>query len=336
MLQKDIIVIGTSSGGLEALRLIVSLLPENFPGSIFVVMHTSPSGPGFLGEILDRAGPLTARNAVDMEQIRPGRIYVAPPDHHLLVERSVVRVTRGPKENRHRPAVDPLFRSAAYAYGARVTGIVLTGNLDDGTAGLWAIKHRGGTAIVQDPREALYPSMPQSALNHVAVDYCLPLAEIPALLVRLASASVEKEAVHPASKTMEIETRIALEDKAMEIGIMDLGELTPYTCPECHGTLSQLSEGGIPRFRCHTGHAFSLNSLLAEVTESIEDSLWSTLRGIEESIMLMRHLARHLNDTNHTHEAELFQRKADEAQQRADLIRRAVLEHEKPSADAIV
>ena len=184
-MPKDIIVVGASAGGLEALRVIVGALPADLSASLFIVMHTAPDAPGILADILNLAGRLTAKSAKDNELIRPGTIYVAPPDRHLLIEATVVRVTLGPGENRFRPAIDPLFRSAAQTYGPRVVGVILTGYLDDGTAGLLMVKQMGGTAIVQDPSDALVPFMPQNALDHVNVDYCLPINEIAPLLVRL-------------------------------------------------------------------------------------------------------------------------------------------------------
>jgi two-component system chemotaxis response regulator CheB len=167
MPKRDIIVIGTSAGGMETLIELFSRLPKKLAASIFVVCHISPYSSGVLPKVISRAGSLPAAHPTDREPIKPGQVYVAPPDHHLLIEDSVVRVTQGPKENRFRPAVDPLFRSAAYAYGPRVIGVILTGSLDDGTAGLWAVKERGGLAVVQDPDEALFDSMPLSALNNV-------------------------------------------------------------------------------------------------------------------------------------------------------------------------
>src|SRR5215210_3284548 len=190
MSGRNIVVIGTSAGGVEALRALVTGLPADFAGSVFVVMHTAPDSPGVLAQILDRSGPLPAANAENRTRIRPGRIYVAPPDRHLLLEPGLMLTTRGPKENRFRPAVDPLFRSAAQTYGPRVVGVVMTGGLDDGTSGLWAVKRLGGTAVVQDPDEAFMPSMPLSALGQVEVDYTLPVAEIAPLLARLARTSV--------------------------------------------------------------------------------------------------------------------------------------------------
>src|SRR5215207_10858312 len=193
MSGRDIVVIGTSAGGVEALRALVGGLPADFPGSVFVVMHTAPDSPGVLAQILERSGPLPAAHASNRERIRPGRVYVAPPDMHLLLEPGVMRLTRGPKENRFRPAIDPLFRSAAAVYGPRVVGIILTGGLDDGTSGLWAVKRLGGVAVVQDPDEAFMPSMPQSALEQVEGDYKLPVAEIPGGLARLASTTVAEQ-----------------------------------------------------------------------------------------------------------------------------------------------
>src|SRR5437588_11068380 len=193
----DIIVVGASAGGVEALVTLARSLQRNLQAAVFVVLHIPAQSPSLLPEILGRAGPLKAVQATDDMQIEQGHIYVAPPDHHMLMELGKVRVVRGPKENRHRPAVDPLFRSAALAYGPRVIGVILTGALDDGTAGLLAVKRRGGIAVVQDPSEAMYPSMPSSALAHVEVDHVLSLADIGPLLGRLASQEAKNEQDYP-------------------------------------------------------------------------------------------------------------------------------------------
>jgi two-component system chemotaxis response regulator CheB len=272
---------------------------------------------------------------VDKERIQPGHIYVAPPDQHLLVEPNRIRLTRGPKENRFRPAVDPLFRSAAQAYGPRVIGVILTGNLDDGTAGLWAVKRLGGTAIVQDPQDALAPSMPRSALRQVEVDHCLPLAEIAPLLARLTSTSIEEEGEYQVPENVNIEVRIAKEANSIGAGVLKLGEPSIYACPECHGVLLQLKEESRIRFRCHTGHAYSVDSLLAEITENVEDSLWNAIRSIEESELLLRHMAEYLTDGENGKTAEKFLAQAQEAQRRADLVRQVVLTQEKLSRDKL-
>lgn len=212
MSGHDIIVIGTSAGGVEALKVLGGMLPHDLPAAIFIVLHLAPTGPSLLAEILSRAGALPATQGGNGERISPSRIYVAPPDHHLLVEPGHVRVRRGPKESRFRPAVDVLFRSAPYVYGPRVIGVILTGALDDGTAGLWAVKDRGGLAVVQEPQEALHSSMPQSALRHVDVDACLPLAKIAPTLVQLAGDPAPVEGVLPVSERLAMEIRIARED----------------------------------------------------------------------------------------------------------------------------
>jgi len=332
--KNDIVVVGASSGGLEVLRKLVTQLPANFPAALFIVWHISPEHPSILPEILDQGCPLLVRHASDRETIQPGRIYVAPPDHHLLVEPGHVRVTRGPRENRFRPSVDVLFRSAARAYGPRVIGVVLTGALDDGAAGLYAVKQQGGQAVVQDPREALYPSMPIQAMKAVAVDHCVPMGELAALLTRLTNDTTEK-GVAQVSEHLEIEVGIARQDDAFASGVTKLGQFSPYTCPECHGALLQLKEGNLIRFRCHTGHAFSLNTLLVEVTKSIEAALWSTLRGIEESEMLLNHMAEHLRQSNDSEAAAIVVQKVEEAKRRAELVRQAVMSHETLSQEKL-
>jgi two-component system chemotaxis response regulator CheB len=292
-MHKDIIVVGASAGGIEALKKLVSGLPPDLGAAVFVVQHTAPNSPGLLPSILQRSGRLPALSVKNKAPIEPGRIYVAIPDHHLIIEPGTVRSTRGPKENHSRPAVDPLFRSAALAYGPRVIGIVLTGGLDDGTSGLWTIKCLGGTAIVQDPEEAFADSMPRSALKHVRVDHCVPMAEMGSLLVRLTKEPAESgETAVPEEAKIEVE--IAGANAALEAGVQNLGIPSQYSCPECHGVLLQWKEGNRIRFRCHTGHAFSAQSLMAEVDEAIEDALWNAIRALQEGKLLFAHLAAHL------------------------------------------
>lgn len=327
----DIIVIGTSSGGVEALKRLVSDIPRDLPAALFIVLHRPADSPSLLVEILESVSRLPVVSAIDGEAIKMGHIYVAPPDRHLLIEQEHIRLTRGPRENRFRPAIDPLFRSAAYAYGPRVVGVVLTGNLDDGTAGLWAIKDRGGIAIVQDPEEALYPSMPSSAMANVEVDYCLRLNKI---ATTLASISIQSATGGAAvSENLKIETQIALEANALHAGSLKLGTLSPFTCPECHGTLVQIQEGSITRFRCHTGHAYSVNTLLDDVTESVERNLWSTVRVMDEHLLLLRHLAGHVREQNDTAIVGRIASHIQEIQQRTHLIRQALMQPEAEPRD---
>jgi two-component system, chemotaxis family, protein-glutamate methylesterase/glutaminase len=318
----DIIVVGASAGGIEALRTLIGALPADLSASLFIVVHTSPEAPSLLADILNASGKLPVTNATDGERIQKGRIYVAPPDRHLLVEPNRVRVTRGPKENRFRPAIDPLFRSAAQTYGPRVVGIILTGYMDDGTAGLWTVKQLGGTAIVQDPADALVPFMPLSALTHVKVDYCVPLEEIAPLLVSLTTEAVEVEGEIEVPKEVEIEINIAKEQKALDAGVLQLGEPSNYACPECHGVLLQMKDGTLFRFRCHTGHAYSVESLLADITEKMDDALWNSIRAFEEGELFMRHMAEHLSHGEGSH-SESFLKRAEEAKRRANLMRLA-------------
>lgn len=335
MSNRDIFVIGASSGGFDVLKQLVGGLPADFPAAIFVVWHMAPDARGVLPLILNKSGALPATNAVDGEAIRPGKIYIAPPDHHLIVEKTRVRVTRGPKENRFRPAVDPLFRSAAYAHRERVVGVILTGALDDGTAGLWTVKEHGGIAVVQDPQDAAYPSMPENALREVRVDYTVPAREMPDLLVRLSrekAADAPENAMPNNEKRTALEIGIAAENSALESGIMQHGELTPYTCPECRGVLLELRDGNIKRFRCHTGHAFSADSLLTSISENIEEELWKSLRAIEESIMLLDHLGKHM-EADDQPLANLYFRKARAAEQRARSLRVVVMQNEQLSID---
>lgn len=336
MTSRNIIVIGASAGGFEALKELAKSLPRDWEASIFIVWHVSPQVTGMLPQVLNRVGQISAAHAVDGEAIKPNRIYIAPPNHHLLVENNRVRVTKGPKENRFRPAVDPLFRSAAYAYGSRVVGVVLTGALDDGTSGLWTIKYFGGTAVVQDPRDAEVPSMPENALREVEVDYVVPLTEMADLLVRLSEEEIKtSQAVMEENKQTEIEIKIAAEDSAFEAGIMKFGELSPFTCPECHGVMTRLTDGNRPRFRCHTGHAFSPDSLLASITENIEDNLWSAIRAVEESIMLLNQMGEHLANNNRINLSALYYKKAHEAEQRVEILRETVMSHEQLSKDSL-
>jgi two-component system chemotaxis response regulator CheB len=316
-------------GGMEALRTLVAGLPADLPAAVCIVLHVGAYGIGLLPKILAEAGPLPALNARDRMELEHGHIYVAPPDQHLVIERpGLLRLSRGPKENRTRPAIDPLFRSAAVAYGSRAIGVVLTGWLDDGTAGLWAIKEQGGIAV-QHPDDAVAPDMPLNALKHVDVNYCVPLKEIPPLLSRLTQAPTEAKGTKPVPEKMELEVKVAIEDEALEGGIMDWGEPSVFACPECHGVLLQLKEGSHLRFRCHTGHAYSIESLLAEFGEKTEDALWNAIRAIEENILLLRRMASQLSGHGHKDEAQAMLKKAEDAHGRAELVRKAVLTHEK-------
>lgn len=288
MPSRDMIVVGASAGGIPTLKELVASLPADLPAAMFVVLHMNPEAKSVLPEILRRSGRLPVTFAEDGAPIETGHIYVAPPNEHVLVEPDRMRVVRGPKENRHRPAIDVLFRSAAWTFGPRVVGVVLTGYLDDGTAGLWAIQSCGGVTVIQDPADAMHHDMPVNAARAIEVDYSLPVGEIGPLLVRLAGEPVKVEADE---RPTTIKTEIGFATMTRDISDMDsLGTLSAFTCPACHGALWEL-HGDVLRYRCHTGHAFSRDSLIAEQSTAVEDALYSAMRAVEEKALVLRRLS---------------------------------------------
>jgi two-component system, chemotaxis family, protein-glutamate methylesterase/glutaminase len=290
---RNLIVVGTSAGGVEALRAIARGLPGSLPAAVLIVMHTSPEGPYLLPDILRSVCSLGVAKAVDGAALEHGKVYIAPPDHHLLVKGDHIRLSRGPKENRSRPAIDPLFRTAAAAYGPQVVGVILTGMLDDGTAGLAAVKERGGTLVVQDPKDALYPSMPTSALQHVGADFVLPLSEIAALLVRVVTQPTQTRENLPVSRLIEIESKF-VEMEAMSVTDMDtIGSHAGVSCPECHGPIWKIKDGSLQRYRCHVGHAYTARSMVAGQIEAQETHLWQALRLMKERVSLIREMRLH-------------------------------------------
>jgi two-component system chemotaxis response regulator CheB len=300
-----------------------------------VVLHVSADSPSILPQLLNSVSALKARHPHDGETVAAGIIYVAPPDHHLLLEDDRILVTRGPKENRFRPSIDALFRSAAYTYGPRVIGVVLTGYLDDGTSGLWSVQRMGGRSVVQEPRDAEQPSMPTNALEFVVADYVVPLVELGPLLGRLTQERAPAKTRLPAAELdlLKIELTIAKQGGGFELGIIDKGKLTPFTCPDCHGALTQLIEGKLIRYRCHTGHAYTVSALLSEVTRSVESLLYQSMRGLEETKMLLQNLGNHFADDQQEAVAKLFFRKADETGQQARIVHDSILKHESLSGD---
>lgn len=317
--KRDIVVIGSSAGGVLALKELVSSLPADFNAPIFIVQHIAAYATSMLPDILNYAGSLKAVHPNDGDPIEPGYIYLAPPDHHLLIEKDRVLVKRGPKENRFRPSIDALFRSAAYTFGARVVGVVLTGLLDDGTSGMWSIKRLGGLGIVQAPDDAQYSSMPASVLEYVDVDYIVPITELGDLLCRITTeyAPDTPELSEEESYRLKTEIDIAAQKNAFEMGTLDIGELSPITCPECNGILIRFSEGKLIRYRCHTGHTYTAGALLAEVDKSIEDNLWKSVRAIEEAVLLLEESGKASARGGDETMANQFFNKANENRSRA-------------------
>jgi two-component system chemotaxis response regulator CheB len=298
--NRNIIVLGASAGGLKALRWIVSRLPANLDAALFVCVHVAPDRPSHLPQILSKAGPMRASHPADGEEIRTSRVYVAPPDNHLLVNERNVRVVRGPQENRYRPAIDALFRSAALAHGTRVIGVVLSGQLDDGTVGLQAVKKCGGVAVVQDPNDAEYSSMPLSALRYVKADHCVSLEALPEVLMRLVHErpSTRKAA---APNDVKVESEIAeqkLNTEQFLEKVESIGSRTTYACPLCNGSIWQIGSEDPLRFRCHVGHSFTGEFFWAEQSQNLENALWSAIRIMEEKVTFARMFAERmkLND----------------------------------------
>lgn len=320
--HRDIVAVGASAGGVEALRALVGGLPADYPGVVLVVLHLPRDAPSALPAILERHGPLPAATAVDGEPLRPGRILVAPNDHHLLVLDGHVRLTRGPAENGHRPAVDPLFRSAARAYGRRAVGVVLSGSRDDGAAGLATIVARGGAAVVQDPDDALYPWMPRAALLSSGTDHVVPAAKLGGLIAEITSVALPDVAPAPAEDAL-----LAAEVTMSELGPLTSDELAVppagYGCPACGGALFQVAADPMPRYRCRVGHAWSPESLLDEQAIALEGALWMALRALEEKSALSRRMASSRN-TLHAATGARFRDIAADAEIAGETIRRLI------------
>jgi two-component system chemotaxis response regulator CheB len=319
----DIIVVGTSAGGVQTLKTLAEGLPADFPGAVFVVIHTAPDAPGLMAQILARAGPLPALYPSEGEEIRPGRIYVAPPDHHMVLGPGHVHLSRGPRENASRPSVNPLFRSAARTYGSRVVGVILTGALDDGTAGMIAIEEAGGVTIVQDPEDADFRDMPESALAFVDVDHVLPASEIPACLVALARRPLTGvTAMDPSAKRVE---QVEL-PKHQASGL---------ACPECHGALWEVSEGNLIEYRCRVGHLYSPDSLMHHLTTRSIEELESTHRALEEEAAMAEKMLERAVDRNApAGRTARFRRRAAAARARAAAVARAIEMPGEPPPEA--
>jgi two-component system chemotaxis response regulator CheB len=324
-----VVVVGASAGGVEALTRLVADLHSDLGAAVLVVLHVSP-GESVLPRILERAGSLPAEHARDGEQLVANRIYVAPPDRHLLIADGVVRVVRGPQENGHRPAVDPLFRSAAVAYGARTIAVVLSGALDDGAAGCAAVARSGGTVVVQDPADASYPSMPTHAIAADHPEHVVEIAKMGAVI---------KERVERVSALPVEEPRNDQDAREVELAEFEfdlgtgtrLGEESPFSCPTCGGVLRETPDD-VLRFRCRVGHAFGADSLVHAQSETIDDALWVALRALQERAELSTRLHKRLGERGHQQLAARYERRRVEAEQAAGRIRELLLGQDAESA----
>ena len=282
MAHPFVVVVGASAGGVAALRRLAAGLPAGFQAPVLVVLHVG-AHRSELPALLSAAGPLPAKHANDGEIARSGQIYIAPPDHHMMIVAGRIRLTRGPRENFARPAIDPLFRSAAEGFGPGAVGVILTGKLNDGTVGLFEIKRRGGIAIAQDPNEAAYPDMPMSAATHVALDYCVPLEEIPKLLVELVAS---KERTMSDSHL----TPAAPDDRDVTYG-GEFDRPVAVTCPDCGGALRRSESGSITKYACHIGHAYTAEAMAEAQFSELEKILGAAVRSLNERAEFCRQMA---------------------------------------------
>jgi two-component system, chemotaxis family, protein-glutamate methylesterase/glutaminase len=314
--KRDIVVVGASAGGVESLRTLVAELPGNLPAAVVVVLHVAATGRSVLPSILSRAGEMAASHPEDGEPIEHGKIYVAPPDRHIVVHENTLGVQAGPKEDGHRPAIDPLFRSAASHYGPRVVGVVLSGTLDDGASGLRSIKEAGGLALVQDPDEAMYESMPRAAIANSHPDAVVPAAVIGRMIGEVAGTPVEQEEEAMADVNDEGESGRDMMDEDPQHG-----RRAAFACPDCGGGLWEVEDGGLLRFRCRVGHAFSEASMLERQSDALETALWTGLRVLEERAALAHRLSKRLATRGSAATGRRFERQAAEAEAHAGNLR---------------
>jgi len=326
--RRDLVVVGGSAGGVEALKAFVAALPRDLPAAVLVALHVPPTSRSMLADILDRAGPLPVVAAKDGMPLEPGQVIVAHPDAHLLVVDGTVALGPGARENGHRPSHDAMMRSAALARGPQVVGVVLTGLLDDGAAGLVCIERYGGACIVQDPDDADFPSMPRHALAAVPSARSVPLAELAGEVVRAVSEPVSGSPEVPEDVRIrdEVELTSALGQTPTMPDGAPAGQPSAYACPDCHGVLNTIPEEGVLRFRCRTGHAWTADSLVARQSDSLEEALWTALRVLEERIDISNRLADLALENDRPWSEGHFRGRADEATRSAEAIR-AMLQH---------
>jgi len=328
MARRDLVVVGASAGGVEALLTLLRGLPRELPAAVLVVLHMPSTARSALPEILGRACPLPVQQAIDGSPLVPGTVTVAVPDRHLLVSDHHILLSRGPRENSHRPAVDVLFRSAARAAGRRVVAVVLSGALDDGTAGMIAVRARGGVGVAQDPDDAMYSSMPRHAIESGGADHVVAADKLGALLGELLAEEVDLVNEPEPSGLMDAETAMANLDVEALNAEDRPGTPSGFGCPTCHGALFSITEGGMERFRCRVGHAWSPEALAAEQAQALEGALWMAVRGLEERAALSLRMGRRAESHGHVISAGTFRQRHDEAQQAAAVLRRLLLQGE--------
>ncbi len=322
MPARDLIVLGTSMGGVDALARLVAKLPQDLPAALLIVEHLPVTCRTRLPAILSRAGPLPATLAQDGAPIERGHIYVAVPDYHLLVEGNRLKLMHGPRENRFRPAIDPLFRSAARHFGARVVALLLTGGPGDGVAGLLAVRHAGGVAVVQDPEDAFAAALPSAAIEIAGADHVVALADMPALIARLVDQGGSVPSGGSAMNVDPIEQmpHIVGETMRSQVDGEREGKPSVFICPECGGLLWQVKQPEMMRFRCHVGHAYNASELLEGQTETLEAALWTAVRIFRERAVLARQMAKKERAANHADAAGRYDEQAEVSEKHANAI----------------
>lgn len=321
-MSRDVVVVGASAGGVESLRGFVAGLAPDLPAAVLVVLHVPPTNASLLPKILDRAGPLPVAAAGERQMLERGRILVAPPDYHLVVVGRHTTVTRGPRENGSRPAVDVLFRSAARACGPRVIGVILSGALDDGTAGMLSIRQRGGLVLAQSPQEASYPSMPASVIAHVGADRVARVAQLADAVNELTRSEQSVHVPPEPSRLLTNEVEMADMNHDAFTDPDRPGRPSGYSCPDCNGSLFEIDDAGLLRFRCRVGHAWSSLTLMAAQSDGLEAALWMAFRSLEEKVALSRQLADRAGERGNTLSRQKYLDKAEEASRSAAQIQR--------------
>ena len=322
MANRDLVAIGASAGGVEALLFLAKNFPADFPARVLVTIHLSRRFPSTLDGILDRAGPLPAGFAEDGQLLQASRIYIAPPDRHLIVEGDRLRLGIGPRENNARPAIDPMLRSAAMCCGPRTIGVVLTGTLGDGASGLWALNRCAGMTVVQDPDDAAFSEMPLNALSRLRPNHVVGLAEMPDLLAKLTTRPAGD--FMPVPKNLEFEVAIA---KGIHSGVADMdrvGRRSGLACPDCHGALWEIDEGDLVRYRCHVGHTYTAELLSIALEENLRRAMGGALRALEERRTLAKGLQQQAERADQRHLAVSWAERADEIQRELEVIRDSV------------
>ena len=320
---SKVIVIGGSQGAVEGILKLAPELPSDIPAAIFVVIHVPTDADSYLPNLLRRRGTLPVMHPKDGEPIRAGHIYVAPPDFQMTLEPRVVRVQKGPRENRHRPAIDPLFRSAARVFGPRVIAVVLSGNLDDGAAGLLAVRKRGGVSVIQDPNDARVGEMPRRALNYAGSDYVLPLSAIAPKIIELAHSRVV--AMKRSKSRAKAEPPEIRENEEVSFIDESNGKPSVFACPECHGVLWELKDGKkMVRYRCRVGHGYTEATLKQELDETSERALWAAMRALEEKAAMARRMVQSSRPSKDLEERLKDQAKSDT--ENAHVIRKIIFD----------